>query len=243
MHRILPGRSLLLAFALVPALMACAPQVEKPPVPPEAEAPMEPAPLPVIPIGEGRVYRVDPASTDLRILVYRGGRLARLGHNHVISSQDVQGTVVRRHQITGSALRLQIPVATLIVDDPRLRAEAGPEFDTEPSQADIDGTRRNLLSTRVLDAEAFPVVSVAATVVGGEPPDLDVDVDMTIRHVTQRLRTRVKMEEAANLISTSGEFSLRQSDFDMIPFSVLGGALKVKDEVTVRYRIVARPAE
>ena len=30
------------------------------------------------------VYRVDAESSDIRLLIYRAGVLARLGHNHVI---------------------------------------------------------------------------------------------------------------------------------------------------------------
>jgi len=32
-------------------------------------------------------YQVDGAASDVRMLVYRGGTMARLGHNHVLSSK------------------------------------------------------------------------------------------------------------------------------------------------------------
>jgi hypothetical protein len=38
----------------------------------------------------------------------------------------------------------------------------------------------------------------------------------------------------------AGELRLRQSDFGITPFSVLGGALTVEDELRVRYRLLAR---
>jgi polyisoprenoid-binding protein YceI len=227
-------------------LLGCAPQVEKaapgaavPPLAPRQEAaPSAPVVPPVLP-AEG-VYQVDAQATDLRIYVYRAGRLARLGHNHVISSKDVQGTVTLRRDLQETTVRLEIPVATLVVDDPGLREAAGPGFRSEPSESDIAATRRNMLSERVLDAGPYPSIRVQAGVAGGALPDLEMDANITIRDVTLRVRVPVKLESSANSVTANGELEIRQTDFGVTPFSVLGGALSVRDEVGIRYRVVAR---
>jgi len=41
----------------------------------------------------GRTYRVDENQSELRVLVYRAGALARFGHNHVIVNRAVRGSV------------------------------------------------------------------------------------------------------------------------------------------------------
>ena len=41
----------------------------------------------------GRVYRIDESHSELRILVYRAGPLAHLGHNHVIINRSLHGAV------------------------------------------------------------------------------------------------------------------------------------------------------
>lgn len=41
----------------------------------------------------GLVYHIDPAQSELRILVYRAGPIAALGHNHVIVNRAVSGSV------------------------------------------------------------------------------------------------------------------------------------------------------
>jgi polyisoprenoid-binding protein YceI len=220
-------------------LLGCAPQVEKAPLAPRQEAaPSAPVVPPVLP-AEG-VYQVDAQATDLRIYVYRAGRLARLGHNHVISSKDVQGTVTLRRDLQETTVRLEIPVATLVVDDPGLREAAGPGFRSEPSESDIAATRRNMLSERVLDAGPYPSIRVQAGVAGGALPDLEMDANITIRDVTLRVRVPVKLESSANSVTANGELEIRQTDFGVTPFSVLGGALSVRDEVGIRYRVVAR---
>ena len=239
-------RALVPMAALALLLLGCAPQVERPEpgavVPPPTPVLERPGPSVAPPErpAEG-VYQVDAQATDLRIYVYRAGRLARLGHNHVISSRDVQGTVTVGRTLEESTLRLEIPVATLKVDDPDLRKAAGPDFQSEPSESDIEGTRRNMLSERVLDAGPYPSISVQAGVAGGTLPDLELDLDITIRDMTRRIRAPVTLEESGDGVTASGELEIKQTDFGMTPFSVLGGALRVRDEVRIQYRVVARP--
>jgi hypothetical protein len=110
------------------------------------------------------------------ILVYRGGTLARLGHNHVMTSKAVTGRVWVHSQLAKSGFELAFPVAELIVDDAQARRAAGAEFPPEIPQADKEGTRKNMLRTEVLDAEHFPQVSLQSVrisvgwgIVGGAP--------------------------------------------------------------------------
>ena len=120
------------------ALLACASRVDKPAQenevvsPPPAETPQAQVPqaavlrdaaLPVKAPPARRIYEVDPAASEVRILVYRTGRLSHLWQNHVISSHDVQGQVVLADEITRSSVDLKIPVATLVVDDPKDNSE------------------------------------------------------------------------------------------------------------------------
>ena len=37
------------------------------------------------------VYRIDPQTSDVRLLVYRDGVLSTFGHNHVVSLERVHG--------------------------------------------------------------------------------------------------------------------------------------------------------
>ena len=54
-------------------------------------SPAESVPRPGLP--PGRAYRVDENQSELRILVYRAGPLARFGHNHVIVNHAIRGAV------------------------------------------------------------------------------------------------------------------------------------------------------
>jgi hypothetical protein len=41
-------------------------------------------------------------------------------------------------------------------------------------------------------------------------------------------------------VSVAGRFSFAQTDFGITPYSLLGGAIAVRDDVDLRFRIIAR---
>ena len=208
--------------------------------PPEAPAEKEPAVEPEPAPPRERVFKVEGKDSLVEIYVYREGRLAHLGHNHVISSRDLQGTVTVSPTIEDSRLDLRLPVATLVVDDPALRKAAGKDFDTPLNESDIEGTRTNMLGVKVLDAKQFPMVRVQAKVADGALPVLQLDTSVRVLGMDHSQRIPVKVEIAGNLLTASGIFDVRQSDFGMKPFSTLVGALTVKDKLTIRFRVAAR---
>src|SRR4051812_35268722 len=103
-----------------------------------------------------KVLRVNPERSLVTIDVHRGGRLARLGHDHVVASHEVQGYVA----LEEGRADLYVALERLVVDEPALRAEAG--FDTQPSKEAIEGTGNNMLS-KVLEAERFPYALIRIT--------------------------------------------------------------------------------
>lgn len=234
-------------MAVLLVLTGCAQQADKkPPGTEEAvSVPAAAAAEATLPVAADkpatvREYRVDAAASDIWIFVYRKGNLSRLGHDHVISAENVSGRLLLADNIARSELDLSIPVLSLVVDDPAVRQQAGLESDSQPAEKDIASTRRGMLGAKVLDAERFGVVKVQAKVAGGTLPDLELILTMTIRGVERQFRSPVKVEKTTERITASGSFKILQSDFGMAPFSVLAGALAVKDELKIQYRIVAR---
>ncbi len=196
---------------------------------------------PAAPAVTARTYQIDTGRSLLQILVYRGGKLAALGHNHVIASRDLTGTVTRADPMTAARFEIRLPVASLTVDEPELRRQAGADFQTEVPQSARDGTRRNLLSGAVLDAEHFAEIRVLATDVQDlQNERFDVGVDVEIKGQTHRLRVPVQLQVSANELSASGELPVLQSDLGLTPFTALLGALAVENQMLVRFRVVAK---
>jgi len=218
----------------------CAPQ---PPRAPDAAAPVAAAAAPAdFPAQRYRaarargqpIFAIDPARSIVVVEVRRAGSLARLGHDHVVASHDVRGFVAPND---GEA-DLYVPLAGMTVDEPPLRAEAG--FDTVPTEADIADTRRNML-TRVLDVERYPFAQVSFRHASPAAADDVGDVAISLHGVTHIVRLPLRIESRADEIVVSGTVALKQSDYGIAPLSILGGAIQVADEVTLRFRLVARP--
>ena len=163
----------------------------------------------------------------------RAGSLARLGHDHVVASNDVEGYVAPEKGRSD----LYVALDRLVVDEPALRAEAG--FDTQPSEADIAGTHRNML-TRVLEVERYPFALVAVSDVVPGADDAVVTVAITLHGVTRTTRIPVRIETATDEIAVNGRVVLEQSDLGIAPLSILGGALQVEDQINLRLGIRAR---
>ena len=222
------------AGAMLLPMHGCTPRRAEPPA-----RPVEPA-APGLAIPEGaRVFDIDPARSAVVILVRRAGPLAKLGHNHVITSGEESGLVWQGRDPAGSGFVLRIPVRSLVVDDPAARAVAGPEFAGEVPQAARDGTYQNLLRPEVLDATAYPEIVVRANSLGGSWKLLLATAEATLKGATRKIEGPVELETSGPVLTARGAFSIRQTDFGLTPFSVAGGAIQVADEVQIRFEIVA----
>lgn len=178
------------------------------------------------------VYRVDPASSIVVIEVRRSGSLARLGHDHVVASHDVGGYVV---PADGRA-DLYVPLVKLVVDEAKLRAEAG--FETQPSESDIEGTRANML-TSVLEAERFPFALIRVSGTDVSKGSAHMKVSITLHGTTRTPEVPAQIETAENQLVVTSRFSFDQTDFGMTPFTILGGAIAVRNQVDLHFRIRA----
>ncbi|WP_240943471.1 YceI family protein [Janthinobacterium lividum] len=211
------------------ALASCTPL---PPAPATAPAPTAAMPAPAWQQQGVQLLHIAPDESLLTITVRRGGALARLGHDHVVASHTLQGIVA---PALGHA-QFRFRLDEMSVDEESLRQAAG--LTTTPSADAIAGTRHNML-VRVLEAERYPWVSIAARRMGNKEV---FDADITLHGVTRTVQLPVHIEEAADgrRLQASGSLLLKQSDFGIVPFAVLGGAMAVQDQMELAFRITAR---
>jgi len=179
------------------------------------------------------VFRVDSRESLVVIEVRRSGSLARLGHDHVVASREVVGYVAPDE---GRA-DLVVALARLGVDEPALRAEAG--LDTQPSESDIEGTRANMLE-KVLEAEKFPFALIGVSGANARRGEVSLSVAITLHGHMRTLQVPAQIEADAEKVSVTGRLSFDQTDFGITPYSLLGGAIAVKNGVELRFRIRAR---
>lgn len=193
----------------------------------------------------GAIYHVDETESELRILVYRGGPLARLGHNHVMVNRKLRGAVNLAAAAGASRFSLNVPCAEFIVDEASTRAEEGADFAAEvPDDAKL-GTLQNMLSAAVLDAAEFPVITVKSVAVAnpqggsGATGAMVASVAISVAGHESTIEVPFALQMESGRLSATGTLELRQSALGLTPYSLMLGALQVRDQMTVKFKIVA----
>ena len=208
------------------------------PVPDLSGLPEAPADFPAMGLAgrvAGKVYIA--SDSRLQVTVGREGSMSRLGHHHVLTAP-----VYGLFSIDGRRVKadLYTPVAAIVVDDPSLRAELGPDFATQLSAEDREATRGNLLSPKVLDALNHGFLR--ATIDGQH--DSAGWIDVTLSMAGHSLPTRIRIDSGAAEPCRrlfTGAVTLRHDQFGLQPFEALGGALRVSNEMTVTIDLAGTP--
>jgi hypothetical protein len=221
--------------APVPGVAAGSPAESTPPPP-------SPRPLPPpLPPRDVPTYRIDPAQSSLRVLVYRAGTLASLGHDHVIDNHALTGWVGLAPGAEQTSFYLEIPVAAFVIDDAAARADAGPEFAAEVGSDAKEGTRRNMLGPALLDAEHHASLAVRSLAFQGSEPNLVATVVAEVAGHATTLTIPVHVARGERRVTARADFPVRQTELGLTPFSVMRGALRVADEIKLRLVLVAVP--
>jgi len=186
------------------------------------------------------VYQVDAESSDIRLLIHRAGAFSWLGHSHVISVGEIDGTIYVHPNLEQSRFELVIPVQGLVVDDPLLRREEGDEFSTELSKQDVDRTRSNMLGKRVLNAEQYPIVKLAGTGYRDDKLEFVLELSIELLGSVVELQVPSTLRLDGDVLEVTGALRLSHSDLGMRPFTAMLGALRVADVIDFKYRIRAQ---
>lgn len=237
-------------FALVPpalvlvCLAGCPTPPRGPEAPPTAGVPATPAEGPRGPRREGRPYDVVSKESLLTILAFRGGTLAKVGHNHVIASHDLIGTFYVPDDVLRSTFELHVPVAQLTIDEPALRATEGPDFPTEVPDSAKEGTRRNMLGEALLNGAQYPELTLTSQRIQptAVASSVTADVLITVRGQAHTVSVPVVYELVGGELRASGDLAIKQTELGLTPFSAMLGALQVQDELRVKFHILARAA-
>ena len=188
---------------------------------------------------------VDASESQVRIHVFRAGRAARLGHNHVLSVPKLQGLVLLPTDLSsgnpeGAAFELSFRLDELELDAPAQRAALGSAWASALSAEAIAATRANMLGAAGLRADAHPEVRLRSLTFRGAAPKLALWVEIELHGQRQRQWLPLHAQVQGDRLQARGALLLRQSDFVLQPFSVAAGLLAVQDEVLIEFDLLAR---
>ena len=210
-----------------------------------APRPHPPAPNPPIQAGAGLQslppagpYEIDAGRSELRVLVYRAGPLANLGHNHVMVSHAVTGRVQVGSDIATSSFSLKVPVESFAVDEREARSEEGGDFPGDIPEDAKAGTRHNMLSAAVLNAAEFPEITVSSVSLSGTPDALVANLTVSIAGHEASISAPCSLLGDEHTVTAVGAMELRQTAIGITPYSLLHGALQVQDAMQLKFRIV-----
>lgn len=185
-------------------------------------------------------YRVDSDASWLRVLAYPDGPLRRFGHHHVISHHEIAGEVHVAPNPLDSTVELELGVAELEVDDPAMRELEGQDFEKEVPQKDKDGTRANMLGEKLLDAEQFPTIRIRSSSIEGSMPDVTIVASISVKGMEHTVKVPATIALTNESFVAKGELDITHDALGLSPFTAIGGALQVRDLITIKYEIAGR---
>jgi hypothetical protein len=187
------------------------------------------------------VFRLDPDTSTVRIYVFRGGKAPKLGHNHVLSAPMFEGTFhLSSAGASSSRFDLRFRLDQLVLDKPEHRAALGANFASPMSEDAIEGTRRNMLGDKMFQAGTYPLVRIRSMQISGDAPKFAARVEVELHGQTREQWVALSVNGLPDALRVTGAFVLRQTDFGVQPFSILGGLLAVQDEVVVEFDLQGR---
>lgn len=220
-------------FAALCVLAACAGHPGKPgPGVQTAPPPPLTAPYAAAARAGKAIYRLDAAKSDVKVLVDKAGPLSGVGHRHVITVGGLRGFARIDENGNGQA-DLRFPVNALDVD-PAAAKKIYPRY-SMPSKEDVAGTREHMLGP-VLESSRYPWVTlhVEGTI---ETPSPGLSATITLHGVRRKIKITGDFVRQGNELTVQGDFPIKQSEFGIVPYSVMMGALRVKDAIRIRYHI------
>ena len=219
------------AAVLVLSLAACAARHPRPVAP---EVPVLPS-LQALPApGE---YPIDSGASELRLLVYRAGPLANLGHNHVMVNRAMTGVAQIGTGAASSSFSLSMRADGFAIDEAQSRQEEGDDFPGDIPEDAKAGTRRNMLSSAVLNAAEFPDITVKSTSLTGTLNEMNADLEISAAGHTSRISVPLSLQGDAHHFIAAGSMELRQTALGLSPYSLLHGALQVQDAMQLKFKI------
>jgi polyisoprenoid-binding protein YceI len=175
---------------------------------------------------------IDGKKSKFTVRAFAAGLLSAFAHNPTIAIPDFEGEIALNPEaVEQSSLRLVIHAASLNDTD-------------DISEKDRSEINR-AMHQDVLDTDSFPDIvyecsSVAANKTSEGQYWVTLNGELTLRGITQNQPISARVSLNGDMLRAAGDFSLRQSDYEIKPVSAAAGTIKLKDELKLSFDIAAR---
>jgi polyisoprenoid-binding protein YceI len=178
-------------------------------------------------------YSIDAKASRFTVRAFAAGMLSAFGHDPTIEIPDFQGEVqFASGGLEDASLRLVIQTAALTVTgDISLKDRQEIERRMRDEVLETDGYAEMVYECpRPSQVQKIAEGQYAVTLNG----------DLTLHGVTQAQPVSARVTIKGETLRAAGDFSIRQSAYDIGPVSAAGGTVKLKDELKATFDITAR---
>ena len=171
------------------------------------------------------IWSLDAANGELRIRTGVAGRAARAGHRLTIGMQSWQATVRwAGDKPKGAELTVAVDSLAVLSGEGGIKPLAGPEKGVARSNA-----------LKSLDAKQYPQIRFVAEDIAKTADGYRLTGTTEIHGTARPQVVDLRVEDRGDVWALSAQVPITQSDFGVKPYSLLMGALRVADEVTVEF--------
>lgn len=180
-------------------------------------------------------FVVDSRASKFTVQAFATGILSAMGHNPTIAINRFTGEVdFSPETLNSKGFKLSIDAASLTVQD-------------DISDKDRREIER-IMNEQVLETTSYPTIfyqSLAVQITKLEESLYLAALNGTLNFhgVIRNQPLTARIAVFGEMLRASGDFTLRQSDYQVKPVVVAGGALKLKDELRFSFEIVARSSD
>jgi len=166
------------------------------------------------------VRPIDIEQSTITVYAYKSGFFSAFADDHVIRAPIASGSISTEAPL---GVKLSIRTESLRVLDPSMPVSR---------RADV---QKRMLGPEVLDSVKFPEIEFVSTALEQAGPDRWTIIGrLTVHGITHETKVAVAHQDG----HYRGTTTLKQSEFGIDPISIVGGTVKVKDELKIEFDIV-----
>lgn len=178
-------------------------------------------------------YMVVAGQSRFSVQAFAEGMFSAFGHDPVIAIRDFTGEArCASPSLEAASLRVTVRAGSLAVADAK----------SDKDRREIErAMHEDVLESAVYPDIVFESTDVAASRLARGRYRVRIVGDLTLRGVTRNnLWVYAKVIMLEDGLRAEGEFTLRQTDYGIKPFSAAGGTMKVKNELKFSFDIAAQ---
>ena len=180
-----------------------------------------------------RQFTIDPTQSQITIGLAQEGAIRRLHPSHTISVPTYTSKLTVPKDESKTAFEITVEAKALINIDKTMG-----DFERKGFQ--------NVLQKQVLESDKYPQLvfksaSLAALKKDGDKRTFTLTGMLNFRGVARQVSFPVTATFGKDAITATGSAKFKQTDFGITPYADALGAIKVGDEMTVNFAVVAKP--